>query len=271
MIRLAVTQPVWYNFDQSNASFYYNVLKVSHPFLWAIFPFGLFLAVYRYKQAGVFFGLSFIVLFVLHSFVLVGRTSGRYIFYLLPFFITIGAIGAESLILGVVAIARNPKWNLSKWPTRLFYGSICLSLSLLFLLRVEDWYDRIEWFPPRAAGIEAAFADWENLDPVLIESVVSNNSITTDRFRFNYYFDRFPDYVIATSDPEYDGDERIIRNLQDLLNALDKFPDVYVVTHSAHLFNNAFVGPDIRDYLLDEMHRIDPGDDLKIMTFMKPN
>lgn len=262
MQHLAFTRPVWYNIDQSNASFYYDVLRESHPFLWAIFPFGLFMAVYRYKKAGVFFGLSFIVLFVLHSFVLVGRTSDRYIFYLLPFFITIGAVGAESLILGVVAIARNPALHLSKWSTRLFYVTICLSLSLLFLLRIEAWHSRIEWFAPR-------FADWKNLDPALVESVISNHSITTDRLRFNYYFGQYPDYVIDASDVEYDGGERVIVSLQDLLQALDKFPDVYVVAHSKHLFNDEFVGPEIRDYLLDELPRVDSEDDLRIMVFKK--
>ena len=198
MYRLIFFKPVWMTTEQSNLQFYYVTLVETHPFLWIILPPGLFMAVYKYRQAGTFFAVTFVVLFLIHSFVLLGRQSDRYIFYLLPFFVTLGAIGAEAMLLGVISVARSPKLKLSSGAVRLFYLSIALSMALFFALRAEAWHSRIEWFAPR-------FADWKDLDPAILEAVTDGRAITSDRFRFTYYFGQFPDHVIDANDVDYDG------------------------------------------------------------------
>ena len=87
---------------------------------------------------------------------------------------------------------------------------------------------------------------------------------SSERFRFSYYFGRNPDYVIDASDTGYAGGDRIVVSLEDLLKALDEFPDAVVVTHSNDLFNDASVGPEVRTYLLSEMRRLDSEDDENI-------
>lgn len=261
-LREAFVQPVWYQTQLSNASFYYHVMVVSHPYLWAMLPISLFLAIYRYGNAGIFFALSFIVLFALHSFVFVGRQLDRYIFYILPFFLVISAIGAETLLAALISISRGAVLQLSRGLQRVFLLAVGMSIALLFQFNMEDWYGRMQWLPPR-------FADWKNLPPSVTRAVVDTHTISSERFRFSYYFGRNPDYVIDASDTDYAGGDRIVVSLEDLLKALDEFPDAVVVTHSNDLFNDASVGPEVRTYLLTEMRRLDSEDDERIMLFKR--
>ena len=262
MINLAFNRPVWMTTQQSNLQYYYSVFAESHPFLWAILPIGLFMAVFRYKKAGAFFAVAFITLFLLHSFVFIGRQSDRYVFYAAPFFVTIGAIGAETLFLGVRAIMLAHVKQ-SKGTTALLYGVIGLSVATLFIFRYPNWDHRIEWFAPR-------FADWKDLDRPVVEAVQGSHSVTTDRLRFTYYFDQLPDRVIEATDVNYGGGDVMIVVLDDLLSALDQHSEVYVVTHENHFYNDAFVGPDLREFMAREMERVDDGqDELRIMIFRK--
>ena len=64
--------------------------------------------------------------------------------------------------------------------------------------------------------------------------------------------------------------EMMIVALPDLLEALQGPEDTYVVTHSKHFFNDVFVGPELRAYVLKEMERVDDAeDDLRVMIFRK--
>ena len=98
---------------------------------------------------------------------------------------------------------------------------------------------------------------------------MASHSITTDRYRFNYYFGDYPNFIIESADVDFERGEEIIVSLPDLLKALETYPDAYIVTHRLHLTNDACIGPEIRDYLLNELHRVDSEDDLRIMVFRR--
>lgn len=256
--RFALEAPSWNRSTHSNLAFYHRIVTDSHPFLWAIYPVGAFLAVYRHGKKGLFFVLSFCVLFLMHALVF-ARHSERYIFQILPFFITAGSIGVDFLLGSAFAFAS--KAALSRWHKALFYAAAGASLSILMVPRIQRTV--LDTSVP-------TFEDWKGLDPVMIETVTSGPSVTTDRLRFNYYFKRYPSYVIDASDVDHAGGEVIIATLADLEKVIARHPDLYLVTYDKHIYRDAFVSAEVRAYILRELDRVDDEADKRIMVFRRP-
>lgn len=257
LVRFAVDTPSWNRSTQSNLAFYHRVVTDSHPILWAVYPVGAFLAVYRYGKKGLFFVLSFGVLFLMTAFVF-ARQSERYIFQLLPFFIAVGSIGVDFLLRSAVAFASKPA--LSRWHKALFYGAVGASLSMLVVPRIQRTV--LDTSVPK-------FSNWKDLDPPTIEAVTSGASVTTDRWRFNYYFKHYPSYVIDASDVDHAGGEVIIATLADLEKIIARHPNLYVVTYDQQFYHDAFVSAEVRAYILRELERVDHEPDARIMVFRR--
>jgi len=258
LVRSAIEAPSWNRSTQSNLAFYHRVVTDSHPILWAIYPVGAFLAVYRYGKKGLFFVLSFCALFLMHAFVF-ARQSERYVFQLLPFFITVGSIGVDFLLRSTIAFAS--KSALSRWHKALFYGAVGASLSILVVPRIQRTV--LDTSVPK-------FSNWKDLDPAMIEAVTSGPSVTTDRWRFNYYFKQYPSYVIDASDVDHAGGKVIIATLVDLEKVIAAHPDLYLVTYDQQIYHEAFVSAEVRAYILRELDRVDDEPDGRIMIFRGP-
>ncbi|MDH3284285.1 MAG: glycosyltransferase family 39 protein [Acidobacteriota bacterium] len=253
LLRVATDLPGWNRSAQSNLSFYKRVLTDSHPILWAIYPLGAFLAIHRYGKRGLFFVMSFVVLFAMHSFVF-ARTSERYIFNLLPFFVTVAAVGVNGLLSATLALAPA----LPGWRRRLFYVAVAVSLCLVVYPRIHNTV--LDSSVPK-------FSNWKDLDPALVRAVTRGASITTDRLRFNYYFKQYPNFVIDASDVDHVGGERVIINLAEFKKALARHPNLHLVTYGAHIYNAAFVSPEVKEFVLRELDRVDKEEDGRIMVF----
>ncbi len=258
VLEVAREAPGWNRSPQSNFSFYQRVLTESHPVTWAIFPLGAFVAVYRYGRKGLFFVLSFLLLFLMHCFAF-GRISERYIFQLLPFFLAIGAIGVDFLLSSIAALASRPSFP--RWQKTFFYGALGMSLLVIVAPRVKR--SVLDTSVPK-------FANWKDLDPAMVESVRQGVSVTTERLGFNYYFGKYPSYVIDASDVDHWGGDVVIVTLAELERVLARYPDLHLVTYAQHLNHDAFVGQEVRAYILSEMERVDKGPDAHIMVFRKP-
>jgi 4-amino-4-deoxy-L-arabinose transferase-like glycosyltransferase len=257
LANVAVEIPSWNRLAQSNLTHYHWVLTSSHPILWAIYPLGMFLTIYRYGRRGLFFVLSFCVLFVMHSFFF-GRVAGRYIFYLLPFFIAVAAVGIDFILSSIVTFATNSASALSRWKRVLFYTTLIISLAIIVYPRVQQTV--LDTSVPK-------FSNWKDLDPAIIQTVKKGPSVTTDRLRFNYYFGQYPDYVIDASDVDHVGGERVIVTLAEFEQVLARHPDLYLVTYVRHIYNEAFVDPALSEFILRELDRFDSEDDDRIMVF----
>lgn len=258
MARIAIEIPPWNRSAQSQLSFYHRVLIDSHPVLLAIYPFGAFLTILRYGRKGLFFVLSFIVLFLMHCFVF-GRGSERYIFYILPFFISVGAAGVDFLVSSTMDIASNYASSLPKWQKKFFIAAAFASLSLVGYHWIGQTIDD---------AAVAKFPSWKGLDPALIREVRQGTSLTTNRWGFNYYFKKDPDFVVEVA--YNDHDNRVISDLDEFKKVAARYPNLYLVTDKLDIYNDAFVNLEIRDYVLREMERIDGHkDDSRAMVFKR--
>jgi hypothetical protein len=231
------------------------VLTDSHPVLWTIYPLGAFLAIQQYGRKGLFFVLSFVVLFFTHCFVF-ARSTDRYIFYILPFFVAVAAISGEFLIGSAKDLVSNYSPLLPRWQRRVFAGAVCASL----LLVAHAWIGQTV-----ADTSVVRFINWKDLDPALVRTISRGTTMTTDRLRFSYYFKRHPDFVLGVDDVPGD---HIINNLEEFKKALSQHPDLYFVTHKLHISRDAFVSPEIREFISRELERIDQEADGRIMVFM---
>jgi hypothetical protein len=250
--------PTWNRSQRSNLAFYQRVITDSHPILWAIYPLGAFVAAYQYGRKGLFFVLSFCVLFLMHCFVF-AQHSERYIFHLLPFFLAIGAVGVDFILSSTVTFAS--KSSLTRWQKRLFYGAVGASLLLLVVPRIQRTI--LDTFVPK-------FSNWKDLDPALIQAVQRGPSLTTERWGFNYYFGQYPNYIIEAAAVDNSKDAVLITTLDELEKVIAQHPDFYLVTYKQQLEHDAFVTPPMRDYILHELERVDHEPDIHIMVFRKP-
>ena len=258
IVKSATQAPAWNRSSRSNLAFYQHVVTESHPILWAIYPLGAFVAVYRYGRQGLFFVLSFCVLFFMHCFVFAQR-SERYIFHLLPFFIVIGAVGLDFILSSTAAFAS--KSSITGWQKRLFYGAMGASLLLLVVPRVQRTI---------ADTSVPKFSNWKDLDPALIQAVKRGPSLTTERWGFNYYFGQYPNYIIEATARDNSKDAVLITTLEELEKVVAQHPDFYLVTYKQQLEHDAFVSPPMRAYILDELERVDSEPDVHLMVFRKP-
>ena len=254
----AMQAPTWNRSSRSNLAFYQKIVTESHPILWVIYPLGAFVAVYRYGRKGLFFVLSFCVLFLMHCFIF-AQHSERYIFHLLPFFIAIGAVGVDFILSSTLAFAS--KSSLTRWQKKLFYAAVGGSLLLLVVPRIQRTI--LDTSVPK-------FSNWKGLDPTLIQAVQRGPSLTTERWGFNYYFGKYPDYIIEASALDSSKDAVLITSLDELEKVVAQNPDFYLVTYKQELDHDAFVTPPMRDYILHELERVDHGPDIHIMVFRKP-
>ena len=258
LIHLATVQPVWSQLSQSNLDYYQQVLTDSHWILWVLYPLGAFLTIHRYGRTGLFFVLSFCAPFFMHCFIFTNRQSDRYIFYILPFFITVSAVAVDVVVSAIIASASNFTSTLSSGQKSVFYVAVCVSLSLLSYPSVRQTV---------LDASVARFSNWKGLDPAMVKAVAHGVSITTDRLRFNYYFKQYPNFVIDASDFDRVGGDRVIINLADFRKVLAQHPNLYLVTYAKHFYRKTFVSPAIKDDILREMDRVDSEDDQRIMVF----
>jgi len=255
VIRFASESPSWNMPTSGRLGFYYRTIIDSHPFSWALYPLGAFLMIQRYGRRGLFFVLSFAVLFPLHCFVF-GRKSERYIFYILPFMITAAAAAAEFLIAGVERFGSEFASSVSRSRRRWFLATSAALCVLIGVPRVQQ---------VAADTAVAKFPDWKNLDRGLVQTVSHATAITTDRWGFSYYFAGNP---IILDSGQLEADENVIRTLDDYRRISARHPVHYLVTYASNLNSPAFVSPELRDYILREMDRVDDQkNDKRIMVF----
>jgi 4-amino-4-deoxy-L-arabinose transferase-like glycosyltransferase len=258
-IAQAVLQaPTWNRSSRSNFAFYQRVITDSHFIEWAIYPLGAVVAVHRYGRKGLFFVLSFFVLFFMHCFIF-AQHSERYIFHLLPFFLAVAAVGLDLVLSSTATFAS--KSLLTRWPKTLFFCALGASLLLLVVPRIQRTI---------ADTSVPKFSNWKGLDPALIEAVRRGPSLTTERWGFNYYFGEYPDYIIEAAALDNTGPAVLITSLEELETAIALHPDLYLVTYKQQLDHDAFVTAPMREYILRELERVDHEPDIHIMVFRKP-
>ena len=108
-------------------------------------------------------------------------------------------------------------------------------------------------------------AGWKDLDPGLLRSIDSGTAITTDRMAFNYYFKRYPDFVLGLTDVP---GEKIITSFEEFAEVVHRHSDVSLVTYRAHFYDESWVNVRIREYVEREFERVDDGqDDRRIMVY----
>jgi hypothetical protein len=256
--QVVLQAPTWNRSQQGNLAFYQRVITESHPIFWAVYPFGAFVALSRYGRRGLFFVLSFWVLFFMHCFVFAQR-SERYIFHLLPFFLAVGAVGFDFILSSTAAFASKP--SLTRWQKALFSLALGASLFLLVVPRIQRsiLYTSV----PK-------FSNWKGLDPALIETIRRGPSLTTERWGFNYYFGEYPDYIIEAAALDSSKDSILITSLAELEKAIALHPDMVLVTYKQQLNHDAFVTAAMREYILRELERVDHEPDIHIMVFRRP-
>jgi uncharacterized membrane protein len=255
LLRRAAELPPFQQSAGVRFAFYQKILQEPHAVLWALLPLGMFTAVYRHGRVGLFFVLSFLIPFALHSF-LFQRRAERYIFHLLPFFIAISATAVVFLAEAVKERVGKLLRELSRPGKWALIASGCVSAA---------WIAYPMLHATVADSSVAKFQNWKNLDPEMLLSVSSSTAITTDRWGFNYYFKQYPDFVLGVED--LPGD-KILRNVEEFAEVVRRYPDVSLVTYRAQFYNDVFVSAQIREYVQEEMERIDDGqDDARIMVF----
>jgi len=255
LLNRAAVSPGFQQSAETRIAFYLRMLREPHPILWGLLPLGMFTAVYRHGRVGLFFVLSFVVLFTLHGF-LFQRRAERYIFHLLPFFVAISATAVVFVAEAVKERVERSFRELSRPGKWALITSGCVSAVLIAYPMLHATV---------ADSSVAKFQNWKDLDPEVLRSVWSGTAITTDRWGFNYYFKQYPDFVLGVEDRP---GEKIVTNIEEFAEVVRRYPDVSLVTYRAHFHNDAFVDAQIREYVQREMERIDDGrDDVRIMVF----
>ncbi|MFQ5467844.1 MAG: hypothetical protein ACE5DS_06875 [Kiloniellaceae bacterium] len=96
---------VWAMGNQNNILFYNDYFMERYPLFWALFPVAALVAVRRDRKFGIFCGSVFIAAFVLQSFG--GMKGGRYIYYVIPFFFAVWAMGLNAMVAPVRALVSG--------------------------------------------------------------------------------------------------------------------------------------------------------------------
>jgi len=191
---------VWAVGNQNNYLFYFDLFLGRYPVFWALFPIAALLAVRRDARFGVFCVTVFGVAFVLQSFG--GMKGARYLYYAVPFFFAITAMGLCAVAASVRSLVDTATARLlgdrmpSNWlrAGRLAcYGAIAVFLVAgTPAMRVTVKMAR-EWPLYR---LEAS-TDWPDaanaLKPLLVRSQVL---LTPDGQQALYYLGR-ADYLVA--------------------------------------------------------------------------
>jgi 4-amino-4-deoxy-L-arabinose transferase-like glycosyltransferase len=256
MLKWSVSLPDWARFHNYSIHYYRWYLAEQYPVFFFLYPLGLFFLVKDYKQKGIFFGLMFIIPFILHSLVYPLK-SDRYIFYAIPYFL---------LGFGIVADKGISTFKESIANTSIKEKAI-LNLVLLplivFILQ--------PWFPlAMKEPYVNKFPNWLAYDEKLKASIETAKVITTRPIEFLYYFKRKPDYAIVNSIPRnYEYGEDLLDNGNKLMEALKSQKDLYLVAYRRDLNYREFLNEEMKSYIKENMVEIETGYEKSFIVLKK--
>jgi len=248
MMKTATNIPKWATYKYDDYSHYRWFLSDGYPALFFIYPISAFYLIKFYRNKGLFFVLSFLVLFLMHSY-LFARKSSRYIFYIFPFFI----IGATALLERILPILFNEIVKIFNFRSKWF------SILIILLLLPSVNYYCYPWLSSlRSINSTSKHPDWKILFLKLKDELnEANVVISTNPRAFKYYFGRDPDYYfISEKQHGYSYDNGLIKNFDQLKNTVEMGNNVYLLCQKHQLYNDGYLNNKMSEYIEKNMHII---------------
>jgi 4-amino-4-deoxy-L-arabinose transferase-like glycosyltransferase len=260
MARKAVNVPVWASYKADDFGYYRYFLSGHYPALFFMYPLSAWYMVKRLGRPGLFFVLSFAVLFLLHVFAF-GRKADRYIFYIFPFF-TVGAV----YLLGDLLPALYREIERLAAP-RIRAARILFLTAALPAANVlaYPWLGNARHEPTFAR-----YPDWKNPPRELADRLRRSPVMTTDPRAFYYYYGTFPRYYFMTERrADYDYEPGLILSFDEFKAAVEETPGLLFITSRGRLHNDSMVTQEMRDHVSRRMALEARPDEGKILVFGK--
>jgi len=256
MLNWAVSLPGWARFHDYSIHYYRWYLAEQYPVFFYLYPLGLYFLVKDYKQKGLYFGLMFIVPFILHSLVYPLK-SDRYIFYSIPYFLLGFGIVADK---GIAAF-KDSISNISLKEKAI----LCLALLPLIFFILQPWFP----LAMKEPNVNK-FPNWFAFEDKLKTDIGTAEVITTRPIEFFYYFKRKPDYAIVNSIPKnYKYGDDLLDNGEKLLEAVKSQKELYLVAYRRDLNYREFFNEDMKRIVDENLVEIDTGYEKSFVVLKK--
>lgn len=256
MLKWSVSLPDWARFHNYSIHYYRWYLAEQYPVFFYSYPLGLYFLVKDYRRKGIYFGLMFIIPFILHSLVYPLK-SDRYIFYSIPYFLLgFGMVADKGISAFKNALTTTPL----KEKAIIYIAFLPL---IFFMLQ--------PWFPLAMKEPNVnKFPNWLGFEDKLKASIGTAKVITTRPIEFFYYFKRKPDYAIVNSIPKnYNYGDDLLGNENILMEVVKSQKDLYLVAYRRDLNYREFFNDKMKNIITENMIEIDTGYEKSFIVLKK--
>lgn len=243
--------------------FYRYYFTDFYPSLFLISPFGMFLLVKQFGKKGLFFAVSFVFMFLLHS-IVYERKADRYIFYIFPFMILGGVTSIVFIAQSIMAGLRTLVGNDKKW---IRVSSVFFAITLVYIV-LNPWF---------LDGLRCVrvmkFPDWKTLSQDRLKAIRETpNIISGNPNELLYYTGVNSNYYFMLDiNPKHEYEPGMIYGYDEFVKALSSNPDSMVVTTRFTFQNNANFTEPMRAYVLAHMDPIGNDSNSEILIFRTRN
>lgn len=260
---------IWAKEMEFNSSFYRVFLSESYPFFFFAYPVAAIYLIQKHKNIGLFLLANFLVLFLLHSFVIEMKQL-RYFHYVLPFFFMTVVLFAVELVKYIWNhFEKMPRFNL------FWVKGSCLIAILVFLnVFTFPWLNEGKNVPRKHPDD----ANWKTFSQKAIPLMDSQTPVlATDQLVYLFYFGKKPDYYMRLNYHEVPNDtahfagSSPITSFEELRDLSEREPKLYIVTKRRKLNYYVYSNEAIRQYIEENFDPIDLGEIDDIRLYQKKN
>ncbi|MCK4709386.1 MAG: hypothetical protein KAU21_12280, partial [Gammaproteobacteria bacterium] len=222
----------------------------------------------KYKNIGLFLLANFLILLLLHSFILEMKQL-RYFYYILPFFFMSVVLFAADLVKYIWNhFEKMPQFHLP------WVKASCLIAILVFLnVFTFPWLNEVKKVPLKHPDV-----NWKTFSqkakPLMDPQIPV---LATDQLTYLYYFGNVPDYYLRLNyhenlgDSEHYAGSTPITSFEEFRDLSEREPKLYIVSKRGKLKYYVYSNELIRQYIEEHFELINLGKINDIRLFQKKN
>ena len=267
MLHGAIRLPGWKMGEHVDVKLFSWILRAESPIFFFLYPISTLYIIKKDFKKGLYIVLSFLIPFLLHSFVFKWKEE-RFMMYFYPFYILSIAVLVEEIINIICHEMRHFKTKIKILDNLV---PVCFVFSMFIFL--YPWF-----FNSRNVTNYVFWTDWKpslkNTSTLLKQDSKIITLLDDQSFIF-YYLKKGPDYYIAPKiyyqdeDTEYKYfNSKPVKTVKDLSSIVGSNHDVWVLARKDEYFNeNRYYRKDIMDYIGANFNILNSVGDKDILVF----
>ena len=266
IIHGVTTMPGWKMGALDDVKLYSWKIRAECPTFFFLYPISALYIIKKDFKKGLYIALSFLVPFLVHSFVFKWKEE-RFMIYFYPFYILSIAVLIEEII--------NVAWReMKQFKTDIKIINILIPFCFVFSMFIFlfPWF-----FRSRNMTNSTWWTDWKPSLTYVSTLIKEDSKVITilDDQSEVYYYLKKSDYfivpkVLYKEEVKYYGyfNSRPVKNVKDLSTIVENNHDVWVIARKDEYFNkNRFFRDDMMKYISEKFYVLDSIENKDILVF----